>query len=144
MPSVPTSGWTVPINAYCRQVDLQLKAVPRAQTATQVPITLRQTGSIVRAMNARLHGMTVPTDQKSDYDAMMAAWDRVPGAYDQAATAAANGNQSGMDSALAQSDQANEQGNAIANKLGLADCAGAGGLGGSSGPSSASSPGATI
>jgi hypothetical protein len=121
-------SWTVPVNAYCRVMDRQLKAVPKPRTVVERVAVLHQDAAILRNMNSRLRGMPVPQEHRSDYDAMLTAWEQVPPGYENAATAATKGDQAGVDSALTRSEMANNRGNVIANRLGLSDCAGAGGL----------------
>jgi hypothetical protein len=124
----PPAGWTIPVNAYCREADRQLKAVPAPKSDAEQASTLHQLASIVRAMNTRLHGMTVPADQKAAYDAMMSSWEEVPGGYDEAAAAAEKGDANAYQLAMARSSAANDEGNSIAHQIGLGDCADAGGL----------------
>ncbi|HEY6796249.1 MAG TPA: hypothetical protein VI248_16360 [Kineosporiaceae bacterium] len=134
-PVIPSQGWTVPVNAYCRDVDLQLKAVPSATTVAGQISSLRQLAGIIRTMNTRLRGMQVPADSRSAFEAMMAAWEQVPAGYEQAAVAAEKADRDGYAAAIAHAEQANDQGNVIAGQLGLGYCADAGGL-----PETVSSP----
>lgn len=141
-PGTPsTEAWAVRINSYCRVVDLQLKAVPEPQSKSPVQrvLNLRATATILRTMNQRLRGMQVPAADRADYTAMMTAWDQVPIYYDQAAKAAGKNDEQAFRTALTRSQLENEKGNAIANRLGLTDCAGAGGLPDGTGGSSRSS-----
>ena len=127
----PTNGgqeWTVPINAYCEQVDLQLKAVPDPRSLGDQVSRWHRMAQIVQGMNSKLREMTVPAERRSDYDSMVNAWDQVPLGYEKASAAAAKGDEAAYATALASSDQANTKGNKIANQLGLPSCAGAGAL----------------
>ena len=127
----PTSGsqeWTVPINAYCEQVDLQLKAVPDPRSLGDQVSRWHRMAQIVQGMNSKLRTMPVPAEHRSDYDSMVNAWDQVPLGYEKASVAAAKGDETAYATALASSDQANAKGNKIANKLDLLSCAGAGAL----------------
>jgi hypothetical protein len=127
----PTKGsqeWTAPINAYCEQVDLQLKAVPDPQSRGDQASRWHRMAQIVQSMNSKLREMTVPAERRSDYDLMVNVWDQVPLGYEKASAAAAKGDETAYTTALASSDQANTKGNKIANRLGLPSCAGAGAL----------------
>ncbi|MDQ1287212.1 MAG: hypothetical protein QG622_777 [Actinomycetota bacterium] len=128
--------WAVRINGYCRIVDRQLKAIPEAETANGQVVWLQLTAGVIRNMNKRLRGMEVPAAKRQDYDAMMTAWERVPISYDQAAEAVRKQDKNAVRTAMDQAERENDKGNAIANELGLTDCAGAGGLGNSTGASS--------
>jgi len=136
-----TESWAAPVNAYCRVADRQLKAVPQGKDKAARVAYLKGTGAVIRAMNDRLRGMSVPPEHKADYDGMLAAWDQVPTGYDQQAAAVTSGDQTALDAAVASTEAANERGNQLANRLGLPDCADAGGIpDGSSSPTKSSGP----
>lgn len=127
----PTNGsqeWTVPINAYCKQVDLQLKAVPDPRSRGDQVIRWHRMAQIIQGMNSKLRKMTVPAEHRSGYDSMVNAWDQVPPGYEKASAAIEKDDETAYAIALASSEQANAKGNKIANQLGLPSCAGAGAL----------------
>jgi len=136
-----TEAWAGPVNAYCRVVDRQLKAVPQGKDKDAKVAYLKGTGAVIRAMNDKLRGMSVPPEHKADYDGMLAAWDQVPTGYDQQAAAVAAGDQTALEAAAARTEIANQRGNLLANRLGLPDCADAGGIpDGSGSPTKSSGP----
>jgi len=121
------ANWREPITAYCRQMDRDLKAAASSAGDDQAA-RLKQVGAVLRTMNSHLRELRVATDQRTRYDRMLDRWDDVPKAYDEAVAAAARQDQATIDSALSRADRSNDEGNAIANQLGLPVCAGAGGL----------------
>jgi len=142
---VTAANWREPVTAYCRRMDGELKAAARSAGDDEVA-RLKQVGSVLRTMNSHLRDMKVVQQQRSDYDAMLDRWDEVPKAYDAAVKAAGQQDTAAAGAALTRADQANDQGNAIANRIGLPVCAGAGGLpdGGGSAPASPPSPTAVV
>ena len=59
---------------------------------------------------------------------------------DQAATAVRSNDPAGATRLLNQADAANQRGNDLASRIGLQDCADAGGIGGTAGPSGGGGP----
>jgi hypothetical protein len=129
--------WVTDTNTYCRTVDLQLKQVGQAVTPDQVPVVLSSMVTILSAMNHHLQTVPVPAAQRADYRQMLTNWQTTVDDYATAVAAAKSGDTAGEQAALTAAGTANQQGNAAAVRLGLADCAGAGGLGDNRGINSA-------
>jgi hypothetical protein len=87
---------------------------------------------INRQLDAHLRG-SVPSALRPEVERIAAAWDQMASLYDQAAAAARKGDRSQALDYSGRAEEANQFGNDLAVKIGLRDCAAAGGIGVASG-----------
>ena len=133
-PSGPAGEWLAAQNAYCRNtVDPAIKAAaadPNSDAAT----FFTQMAAINRELDRRLR-QAPPSSLKADVNRIADDWDKMAALDDQAAAAAQAGNRAEALRLANQGQVANQAGNDLAIKIGLPDCAAAGGIGDSNSPS---------
>ena len=126
--------WLVAVNSYCRStVDPAIKA---AALDPDVAAYFTRIASINRQLDARLR-RSAPSSLQGDVEHLAGDWDRMAALYDQAAAAAAGGNRALALTLARQAEDANQAGNDLAVKIGLPDCASAGGIGETPSPTQA-------
>ena len=130
----PVGEWLAAQNAYCRNtVDPAIKAAaadPNSDAAT----FFTQMAAINRELDRRLR-QAPPSTLKADVNRIADDWDTMATLDDQAAAAAQAGNRAEALRLANQGQVANQAGNDLAIKIGLPDCAAAGGIGDSNSPS---------
>jgi hypothetical protein len=125
-----TRAWLAAANAYCRNTtDPELKKV-RPLIATDPAGYFSEAAKINRRLDAFLR-KDVPAPLRADVASITASWDELATLYEQAAKAGAGGDLTAADDLVARAMVSNEKGNLVARRIGLPDCADAGGLGGS-------------
>jgi hypothetical protein len=129
-----TTSWLAATNAYCRNTtDPDLKRA--APLATADPVTyFTRVAAINRQLDTLLR-KNPPAGLRPQVEQIASAWDQMASLMDQAATAVRNNDRAGAARLLDQADTANQHGNDLASRIGLQDCADAGGIGVTAGPS---------
>jgi hypothetical protein len=125
---VQPATWRAAANAYCRRMDLRLKAAGEVDVYGDIPAVLPKRAALFREMDQHLRDMRAPDTWTDAIDKMARDWDYTAGWWSAAVDDYAKGNVSEVDGDLDKAESANQAGNVIANKLGVTDCAGAGGL----------------
>jgi len=134
VPSGSAGEWLSAQNAYCRNtVDPAIKAAGADPNSDAAAFFTRM-AAINRELDNRLRQAT-PSSVKTDVDEIAADWDRMATLYERAAAAVRSGNRAEALRDASQAQDANQAGNDLALKVGLADCANAGGIGDSPSPS---------
>jgi hypothetical protein len=125
---VQPAAWRSAANAYCRKMDLRLKAAGEVDVYGDIPAVLPKRAALFREMDQHLRDMRAPDTWTDAIDKMARDWDYTAGWWSAAVDDYAKGNVSEVDGDLDKAESANQAGNVIANKLGATDCAGAGDL----------------
>jgi hypothetical protein len=131
-----TSSWLAATNAYCRTTtDPAIKKASPLAT-TDLAAYFARVAAINREVDMVLR-KDPPSGLRTQVEQVASNWDRMATFFDQAAAALRKNDRAGAKAAAAQGDAANQLGNDLASRIGLQDCAQAGGIGG---PASASTP----
>lgn len=123
--TVTMTSWRAESNDYCRTVtDPQMK---QAQSNSSTP-DLRQMAQIQRTSDRYLRGLEMPLAVRNDVQQMTQLWDKFADFLEVQTDAFDQGDTAKYTQALTMGNDLNDAGNIIATRLGLDQCAGAGGL----------------
>lgn len=123
--TVTMPSWRAESNDYCRTVtDPQMK---QAQSNSSTP-DLRQLAQIQRTSDKYLRGLEMPLSVRDDVRRMTQLWDQFADFLEIQANADDQGDTTLYNQAQTTGNDFNTAGNTTATRLGLDQCAGAGGL----------------
>lgn len=127
-----SADWRRVMNGYCRRtLDPAFKAATGGSSnlpATAIPTVLPALASAQGAADRYLEAVAIPGEMAGAVRHMISSWDRMVLSYVTAATAYGSGDLEKAQTTARAGNAANLDANAVANELGLSDCAGAGGL----------------